>query len=289
MPEAHSRRPRRLPFLIVFFITCCAIAGGNFLCALQTFLPPFQYASTDGDPTLALEVKIQSLVHNQSILEQQIMSLQETLNKSEITESRRVSAELRASLKYISSKIKRLEKTMAVPQSQRLASSLLPQGNVPNQKNKPNGVFVIKVHRAEHASKTICTLNRFVNEGPKYPIRLFVDNEYTDKTLQTLQMHANGANLEIIVDTKSWRRLPSTLNETEKATVIANCKNFSTPEDAICTKMNYGLAYLNMGYWRYMHMADEPALQQFEYFVSIDADAYLTEPMPGSISNYGRQ
>jgi hypothetical protein len=36
------------------------------------------------------------------------------------------------------------------------------------------------------------------------------------------------------------------------------------------------LGYVYMGYWRYMVMADEEALREYDYFVSIDADAYLT-------------
>jgi len=156
----------------------------------------------------------------------------------------------------------------------------MPHSNMRKKRARPNGVFVIKVMRAEHATKAICLLNRFLNEGPKYPIRIFADYEFTNETMDALQTHANGADLDIIVDTVSWRKLPSTLNETERMQVLENCRNFSTPEFAICTKMVVGLAYVHMGYWRYMHMADEPALEQFEYFVSIDTDAYLTEPMP---------
>ena len=34
-----------------------------------------------------------------------------------------------------------------------------------------------------------------------------------------------------------------------------------------------------MGYWRYARMPFEESLQQFEYFVSMDADAYFTQPV----------
>lgn len=145
---------------------------------------------------------------------------------------------------------------------------------------RPNGVFVMKVSRAEHATKTLCTLNRFFKSTKKYPIRLFVDYEYTNKTLEALKTHVNGADLQIIVDTVSWRQLPPEINETWQTNVLENCKNFSTPEIAVCSQMKVSLAYIYMGYWRYMKMAYEPSLEQFEYFVSIDADAFLTQPIP---------
>lgn len=158
---------------------------------------------------------------------------------------------------------------------------VLPPQNRASRKRAPiNGVFVMKVHRAEHATRTLCTLNRFFNSISKYPIRLFVDFEYANETLEALKTQANGADLEIIVDTVSWRQLPAEMNETERDEVLDNCKNFTTPEIAMCSKMNAALPYLYMGYWRYMKMADEPSLQRFDYFVSMDADAFLTRRIP---------
>lgn len=151
-----------------------------------------------------------------------------------------------------------------------------------NEKGKPNGVFVMKVMRAEHAARTICLLNRFfLSTDPKhqYPIRIFADYDYTNETMNMLKTHANGADLEIIVDTVSWTKLPPTLNETERVDILRHCTNFDQPEIALCSEYVAGLAYIYMGYWRFMRMADEPALQHYEYFVSIDADAYLTAPM----------
>jgi hypothetical protein len=51
------------------------------------------------------------------------------------------------------------------------------------------------------------------------------------------------------------------------------CENLSKPDIAICPQLQVGLGYVYMGDWQYMKMADEPALQEFKYFVSIDADA----------------
>ena len=163
-------------------------------------------------------------------------------------------------------------------QMKEVVDTLPPQTQ--RQQRRPNGVFVMKVSRAEHATKTLCTLNRFFNSGPRYPIRLFVDYEYTNKTLKALETYTNGADLQIIVDTVSWRQLPPELNKIWKVKVLAHCQNFSTPEIALCSQMKASLSYIYMGYWRYMKMADEPSLEQFEYFISIDADAYLTQPIP---------
>lgn len=38
-------------------------------------------------------------------------------------------------------------------------------------------------------------------------------------------------------------------------------------------------SYVYMGYWRYRLMAYEESLQDFEYFISWDTDALLTQPM----------
>ena len=126
----------------------------------------------------------------------------------------------------------------------------------PLKESRANGVFVVKVKRAEQATKLVCLLNLFFNSTHKYPIRIFSDFDYTNETLNILKSHAIGADLEIIVDTKRWRELPPTLNQTERIEILKHCKNFTMPEIAVCSKSNRNLGYLYMGYWRYMNVAD---------------------------------
>jgi hypothetical protein len=156
--------------------------------------------------------------------------------------------------------------------------------NVPTKK-RVNGVFVIKVSRVEHVGKTLCSLTRFFNADAKYPVRIFSDHADDDPdhnyTFEIEELYAGGADVQVIVDTQQrWTTLPSILTETERAQALAECENFANPDNAMCTSMKFPLGYVHMIYWRYYKMAEEPALQNFEYFVLFDDDAFLTETMP---------
>ncbi|KAL3920626.1 MAG: hypothetical protein SGILL_003164 [Bacillariaceae sp.] len=146
------------------------------------------------------------------------------------------------------------------------------------------GVFVMKVNNAEQAARTLCTLTRSLYKSDtvsyKYPIRIFADNEVTPKSMHALKAAAGGADVKVIVDTVGRaRQLPSGLTREERDQVIQHCQdNWDVVDDPKCTRLNVPLRYIYMGYWRYMRMAWEESLQEFDYFVSIDADAYFTGP-----------
>jgi hypothetical protein len=150
------------------------------------------------------------------------------------------------------------------------------------ERAKPKGVFVLKVQKAQHAAKTLCSLTRFFNAEHKYPVRIFADYNYTDEVMKNLEALSEGADVAVVVDTQRWRKLPPTLTESEEEKVRKHCShlNMTNQKVAMCTTLEVPLSYVYMGYWRYMIMADEPALKEFEYFVSMDADAFLTTPMP---------
>jgi len=146
-------------------------------------------------------------------------------------------------------------------------------------KKKPRGVFILKVRKAQDACKTVCTLSHFFNKEAGYPIRIFADEPVSDQQMEQLRNSSGGvgADIQVIVDTQRWRQIPSILNKTERELVIQGCINLDKPDVATCTAMNVHIGYIYMGYWRYMHMADEPSLQEFDYFVSLDADSFLTQ------------
>jgi len=159
-------------------------------------------------------------------------------------------------------------------------TALVPSAASHEKEMRPKGVFVLKVMRAQHATQALCFLTHFFNNGPKYPVRIFADYNYTNETIIQLEAVSGGADVQVIVNTASWKQFPPTLNTTELAEVEANCDNLQSPETATCTKLKVGLGYVYMGYWRYMKMASELSLADFEYFISFDADSYLTKPMP---------
>lgn len=174
--------------------------------------------------------------------------------------------------------------------SLRNASSIAKIGSGMTEKigtssQKPKGVFIFKVQRAEQACRTICTLTRFLNNDneTRYPIRIFADYNYTDETLRHVrEVAGDGVDVKVIVDTQRWRDFPSTLTSKERAAALQECEEHPSPDrDPRCTKMKVRLGYVYMGYWRYHTMGYEDTLTEFEYFVSLDADAYLTqERMP---------
>jgi hypothetical protein len=152
--------------------------------------------------------------------------------------------------------------------------------NIPTPKKKARGVFLLKVRNVEHACRTVCTLSHFFNKDAGYPIRIFADEPVSAQQLQVLQNYSGSVDVQVIVDTQRWRQLPPILTHKDRADIEKHCKNMDNPNKATCTDMNVALSYVYMGYWRYMHMGDEPSLRDFDYFVSLDADAFLTQPMP---------
>lgn len=156
-----------------------------------------------------------------------------------------------------------------------------PTAGVPKSQ-RPKGVFVIKVARAEDAGKTLCSLTHFFNAKAQYPVRIFADIEDKANATGLLQEHfSGGADVQVIVDTeKKWAQFPPMLEKNAKAEALQHCTNMETPEHAKCTTLNVPLGYAHMVFWRYMRMANEPSLRDFDYFVTLDADAFLTEPIP---------
>jgi len=45
-----------------------------------------------------------------------------------------------------------------------------------------------------------------------------------------------------------------------------------------CTVHKITMGYVYMGYWRYRLMAYDESLKEFDYFINIDCDSYLTKP-----------
>jgi len=79
-------------------------------------------------------------------------------------------------------------------------------------------------------------------------------------------------DLQVIVDEVKWRQLPDEFSPVEKEAMAANCTIES------CTTHKIYIGYVYMGYWRYRGMAYEESLQDFDYFITLDGDAYLTRP-----------
>lgn len=142
-------------------------------------------------------------------------------------------------------------------------------------KEKQLGAFVFKVRHPVEALRSLCILDRFFNHGPKYPIRVFSDQPVSNTTIEQLNNINPLVDVQVIVDEKEkWRQLPPELSEFELEEIKKNCSM-----DDKCTLRLVPKGYVHMGYWRYRRMAFEEALQDFEYFVSWDTDAFLTRPM----------
>jgi hypothetical protein len=154
----------------------------------------------------------------------------------------------------------------------------LDEQNILQEKSstKPKGVFVFKVSSTEKLEKTLCTLNVFFNENEHYPIRIFTD--HLSATDDTIMKFAGNADVKIILNER-WKQLPPSLTQQERKEVLAKCQNFNDPEKARCTSRKVGLGYIFNTYWSYMEMADEPELQEYDYFVLFDNDAFLTAPI----------
>lgn len=150
-------------------------------------------------------------------------------------------------------------------------------------RSRPKGVFIIKTKKAQQACRTICTLTSFFNgdTANNYPIQIFTEQNYTPAILAELQSYAGpNVTVTIIVDSERWKELPPTLTPAEREQVLSHCINMTTPDIAKCTTTKWPLSYVYMGYWRYMLMQYEPSLEDFDYFVTVDADAYFTQPFP---------
>ena len=141
--------------------------------------------------------------------------------------------------------------------------------------DKPLGVFVLKVQDVHEALLSLCILDKFFNHGPKYAIRIFADEAPTSNTtVQDLQSINPLVDLQVVVDEEQrWKQLPPELSETERAEIQANCTVKA------CTTRKIPMGYVYMGYWRYRLMAYEKSLEGFDYFISWDTDAYLTQPL----------
>ena len=140
---------------------------------------------------------------------------------------------------------------------------------------KPLGVFVMKVQHVHEALRSVCILDRFFNHERQYAIRIFADEVPTSETIvQELQRINPFVDLQVIVDYEQRsKQLPAELSEVERAEIQANC----TVDR--CTTRQVRMGYVYMGYWRYRLMAYEPSLADFDYFISWDTDAYLTQPL----------
>jgi len=137
---------------------------------------------------------------------------------------------------------------------------------------KPKGVFVIKLIHAHGALRTICILDKFFNNGPRYPIRIFADVQPANSTVERLKSINPLVDLQVIVNEEQWKQLPEELSPEERAELEVSC-NVS-----ICTTLKATIGYVYMGYWRYRRMAYEESLRDFDYYITIDDDSYLTKP-----------
>jgi len=94
---------------------------------------------------------------------------------------------------------------------------------------------------------------------------------------------AGDVDIQIVVDREGWHKLPASLTEEQKQKVLSTC-GVQTEEDLktnpVCTTMKAPIGYVHMGYWRYALMAYEPSVQDFDYFMWFDANAYLSGPLP---------
>lgn len=136
------------------------------------------------------------------------------------------------------------------------------------------GVFVVKVTEADQALQSLCILDRFFNQGPKYPIRVFVDRPTSNDTLHKLAKINPHVDLQVFIDTEErWMQFPPELNAFEKEVLEKEC----TATECTVRKVHQGYVY--MGYWRYRRMAYEDSMQGFKFFISWDSDTYLIEPM----------
>lgn len=143
--------------------------------------------------------------------------------------------------------------------------------------SKPRGVFVLKVETTETLLKTLCTLNVFFNEKAQYPVRIFTDR-LSPHDAEVLKFSGNS-DVKIILISR-WQDLPPMLSPSQREAVVSQCQDFDDKVKALCSSLKVSLGYLFNIYWTYMEMANEPELQQFDYFVYLDNDAYLTAPMP---------
>jgi len=146
---------------------------------------------------------------------------------------------------------------------------------------KPNGVFVIKASKVEHAFKTLCSLTRFFNSPHRYPIRIFVDTVHVSTTqIQTLESFAGGADVRVIADPEQrWTKLPEYFTDQQKQEILNQCQDFENPSIAKCTTINAPLGYVYMIYWNYAVMPYESELRAYDYIISLDTDTFLTRPI----------
>jgi hypothetical protein len=151
---------------------------------------------------------------------------------------------------------------------------------------KINGVFVYKVHNGEDPNlhQSLCLLTKHFNRKKAYPIVIFADLA-SQSAIDSLTAIVQPASMTVVVDDVSWRHLPRAIPAKVQSEIRSNCKpwgaagwNASDAERVTCSTFdNVGLSYIYMEHWRYAKMPFEEALQGYEYFISIDADAFATE------------
>jgi GR25 family glycosyltransferase involved in LPS biosynthesis len=148
------------------------------------------------------------------------------------------------------------------------------------------GVFIMKVERVEQAVKALCSLTHFFKDYDKYDIRIFVDYPDTMNVTGLMQDEyygggrGGGTLIQVIHDEK-WMKLPGRLLSPSDTEEISNifCRNLTTPSIASCSTLNVKLNTLYSYLWSYYYIGEEPSLQEYEYFVMLDAEAYLTQPI----------
>eukprot|EP00928_Gymnodinium_smaydae_P010927 TRINITY_DN14115_c0_g2_i1.p1 TRINITY_DN14115_c0_g2~~TRINITY_DN14115_c0_g2_i1.p1 ORF type:complete len:441 (-),score=103.94 TRINITY_DN14115_c0_g2_i1:10-1332(-) len=153
------------------------------------------------------------------------------------------------------------------------------------QKNPPRGVFVYKVHDALEVSKSLCALSNFFNAAARYAVRVFADTDKAKASAELRRIAGEGVDLQVVVDDESWHQLPSFLTGEEKKAILATCTHLAangtaTTRESVCSQVKTPIGYIHMEFWRYWKMPLEPSLQQFDYFINVDADAFLTAPLP---------
>lgn len=149
---------------------------------------------------------------------------------------------------------------------------------------KPKGVFVYKVSDVENVLPSLCMLTLYFNGHAKYPVRIFADADESHLS-KRVKRAGGGADVQIHIDHKSWRDVPDLggHDAAEKArrrhNVFKHCDDGDSGK-MICATLPTPIGYIHMGYWRYRGFQFEPLLQPFDYFISLDADAFATSPWP---------
>jgi len=115
-----------------------------------------------------------------------------------------------------------------------------------------------KTGRVHEVFRTICHLDKFFDNGPKYAIRIYAEEIVSETTMEELRRINPPplVDIQVIVDKEEkWKQLPDELSPDERAEIEAQCTISS------CTTAKCPKGYVYMGYWRYRHMAYEESLK----------------------------